>query len=208
LFKHLYHRIGYDSLAGGCVINHLHCEVIFIDDFGLEHLPIEKSNKEAVLTTKFQHKEKKDDDEVCMLDDKFEVTLYTTDYYINSWKVEVKEIQHEHKLLESNFNLSIATMVNFILTKLIDQSIPHNILITDKGQSFFIIPRKYIDSSNTKLEYNTCWNDLVGLTTFKTSLPETDISINLKENVSLDDTDFKQLTLALKESFSDLYLIN
>jgi hypothetical protein len=199
-------RVGYDSLGGGCFINHLHVELLFLDDFDIEHLPIEKSCTEKILSTKFQPKaQDKNDDEINMIDDKYEVTMYKTDYFINSWKVEVKEVKHECNLLENNFYPSIATMVNFILTKLIDLSIPHNILISDKGQSFYIFPRKFIEASE-KLEYNTCWNDLSGLITFKQGLPDDFDIESAKKQIALENDQFDQLTETLKNSFDELYL--
>jgi hypothetical protein len=200
-------RVGYDSLGAGCFINHLHFELISLDDLGIDSLAVEMAEKKKLFSTRFQSKDKEtNQEEISMLDDKFEVTLFNLDYPIRSWKVEVKELQHECKLLENNFNPSIANMVNFILTKLIDQSVPHNILVSDKGQSFYIFPRKFVD--NVKLEYNTCWNDLSGLVTFKNALEEEfDVCNSFKENVSLGDEDFDQLTDSIKSSFGELYLI-
>lgn len=45
--------MGYDSLGAGCIINHLHFELIFIDDLNLESLIIEKAKEEKVFSTRF-----------------------------------------------------------------------------------------------------------------------------------------------------------
>jgi hypothetical protein len=198
-------RIGYDSLGGGCFINHLHFEMLYLDDLGIDFLPVEKASKEKIISTKFQSKESsKNDEEVNMIGDKYEVTLFKTEYFIKCWKVEVMEVKHENNLLENDFRPSIATMVNFILAKLIDMSIPHNLLITDNGQGFYIFPRKF--SENEKLDYNTCWNDLSGMITFKQALPESFNFETARKLISLDTQEFEQLTEALKSSFEELYL--
>jgi len=47
-------RCGYDSLGGGCIINHLHFEILFLDDFSdLKKMPIEVSPATEIFSTKF-----------------------------------------------------------------------------------------------------------------------------------------------------------
>jgi hypothetical protein len=47
-------RVGYNSLGGGCLINHLHFEIIFIDDYNdINLLPIETTSGVPIFNTKF-----------------------------------------------------------------------------------------------------------------------------------------------------------
>jgi hypothetical protein len=103
--------------------------------------------------------------------------------------------------------MTISSFVNIILSILVDMLTPHNLLIADKGQSFYIIPRK---TSDQNLPINTCWNDLCGLITYKDQdaydegTPEKTIS----ENISLDDGTYDQLTNSIIEKFDSIYIIN
>jgi len=48
-------RLGYDSLGAGCIINHLHFELLFLDELGLNMLPIELSTAIPIFTTNFEN---------------------------------------------------------------------------------------------------------------------------------------------------------
>jgi hypothetical protein len=54
--------------------------------------------------------------------------------------------------------------VNLILSQLIDLEIPHNVIISEMGHTFYVIPRQFDDAN---LPFNTCWSDLSGLITIK-----------------------------------------
>ena len=47
--------LGYDSLGAGCIINHLHFEILFLDEIGINMLPIELSTSEPILSTNFEN---------------------------------------------------------------------------------------------------------------------------------------------------------
>lgn len=139
------------------------------------------------------------------------------DYHVDCWRLDIEEVseQKEDNLIEkeldmSNNQLSIANAVNFILTYLIDQEVPHNIFISNKGKTFFIIPRKFHDSS---LPINTSWNDLVGLVTikeqtlFENTEDENEIVEIIKEKVAIGTEKFADLTEKLIQNFDSIYEI-
>ena len=104
----------------------------------------------------------------------------------------------------------MAHSINIILTHLIDNETPHNIIITEKGRVAYIIPRQY-ENDESNLPINTCWTDLSGLVSFSNlndfeELSEEDINKYLK-NISLESDQFAQLTEKLVNSFEKLYII-
>ena len=68
------------------------------------------------------------------------------------WKIECilnDEKSGEISVMENLFQNSISHLVNLILTKLIDKEIPHNIINTNQGRTFYLIPRKF-EKNNIK----------------------------------------------------------
>ena len=81
-------------------------------------------------------------------------------------------------------------------------------MIADKGQSFYIIPRKHTDQEN--LPINTCWNDLCGLVTYKDeeAFIQAEPEKILTEYVSLEENVFDELTDSIMNKFDSIYIIN
>jgi len=48
-------RLGYDSLGAGCIINHLHFEMLFLDDLGISSLPIEAATTTPLFSTNYEN---------------------------------------------------------------------------------------------------------------------------------------------------------
>ena len=91
------------------------------------------------------------------------MTLSTlNDFPVRCWKLNADNA------IKSNLNSdlsvshvpSISFMTDIILSLLISKEIPHNLLISDKGQTIYIFPRKFADN---KVGYNSTWLDLSGL---------------------------------------------
>ena len=187
---------GYDSLNAGCVINQLHFEFLMLDDFGSEikQLPIELKNAFPFFETKLKYKNEK---EISMFDGTTLIKAFLIKEPFFCWKIEAKTNEEENKdisAMENLFQNSISHIVNLILTKLIDKEIPHNLILTNQGKTFYVIPRKPEDN---KHEYNTCWNDLAGLITckeekFYENINENNINLFLKE-ISIDNDEFNKL---------------
>jgi hypothetical protein len=51
-------KCGYDSLGAGCLINHLHFELLMLDDIqGMDRLPIENKEDFPFIATQLRHKD-------------------------------------------------------------------------------------------------------------------------------------------------------
>ncbi len=82
-------------------------------------------------------------------------------------------------------------------------------IISDRGKTFYVIPRQFVDS---ELPFNTCWNDIAGLITFKekfsyNDLKEEDIKSLLTSKVSLSQNMFNDITEKIQTNFENLYII-
>ena len=188
---------GYDSLGAGCIINHLHFEFLMLDDFGTEItcLPIEQRNSNLLFETKLKYKNEK---EISMFDGTTTLKVSEIKEPILCWKIECilnQEGTGEISAMENLFQNSISHLVNLILTKLIDKEIPHNMIITNQGRTFYLIPRKFEDKKHV---INTCWNDLAGLITCKEEktyeeINEENINKFFKYEISLEKNEFDKL---------------
>ena len=189
---------GYDSLGAGCIINHLHFEFLMLDDFGTEIsvLPIEERSSNLLFETKLKYKNEK---EISMFDGTTTLKVSEIKEPLICWKIECilnQENSGEISAMENLFQNSISHLVNLILTKLIDKEIPHNMVMTNQGRTFYLIPRKF---ENKKHKINTCWNDLAGLITCKEQktfdeIKEDEIDKFFKDEVSLESSNFQTLT--------------
>ncbi len=91
------------------------------------------------------------------------MTLSTLkDFPVRCWKLQADNLIQSN--IQSDLNVShvpsISFMTDIILSLLISKEIPHNLLISDKGQTVYIFPRKFADN---KIGYNSTWLDLSGL---------------------------------------------
>jgi hypothetical protein len=189
---------GYDSLGAGCIINHLHFEFLMLDDFGTEIsvLPIEERSSNLLFETKLKYKNEK---EISMFDGTTTLKVSEIKEPLICWKIECilnQENSGEISAMENLFQNSISHLANLILSKLIDKEIPHNMVITNQGRTFYLIPRKF---ENKKHTINTCWNDLAGLITCKEQktfdeIKEDEIDKFFKDEVSLESNNFQTLT--------------
>lgn len=131
---------------------------------------------------------------------------------VRCWVLEASEsstANHANSISCTGYQNSIACVTTFILEKLITSEIPHNLIISNSGKTFYIIPRKF-DSKDFPI--NTSWNNLGGLMTFRSSSAYEDYSANdvadfLREKVGFDQADFGILTDKLLEEFTSVYVI-
>ena len=176
---------GYDSLGGGCIINQLHFEFLMLDDFKNEinQLPIELRQSKDILETKLKYK---NDKEISMFDSTTTIKVSIIQDPCFCWKIEAKTNKEEN---------TISHIANLILSKLIDKGIPHNIIMTNQGKNFYLIPRKFEDK---KQKFNSCWNDLAGLITCKEQksfdeINEQEVDKFFRDEISLDQNEFGQI---------------
>jgi len=188
---------GYDSLGAGCVINQLHFEFLMLDDFANEinKLPIEYRNSVPLFETKLKYKNEK---EISMFDGTTTINVSIIKEPLICWKIEARTNKEENSdisAMENLFQNSISHIVNLLLSKLIDKEIPHNIIMTNQGKTFYVIPRKFEDK---KQKYNSCWNDLSGLITCKDQksfdeINEEEINKFFKDEISMESGEFDKI---------------
>ena len=188
---------GYDSLGAGCVINQLHFEFLMLDDFANEinKLPIESRISNPLFETKLKYKNEK---EISMFDGTTTINVSIIKEPLICWKIEArinKEENSDISAMENLFQNSISHIVNLLLSKLIDKEIPHNIIMTNQGKTFYVIPRKFEDK---KQKYNSCWNDLSGLITCKDQksfdeINEEEINKFFKDEISMESGEFDKI---------------
>ena len=92
---------------------------------------------------------------------------------------------------------------------MIDQNIPHNILITDEGMTVYVLPRKF-DMLIENVGFFTSFESLCGFVKFKTQLAfentnEAQLLQQMKDQVSLDATEFTKLKEQLVSKFLKEY---
>ena len=128
------------------------------------------------------------------------------DYHVLCWKIEIfKSSSDEIVSLED----SISHVVDTILAILLEKEVPHNLLISNEGRTIYVIPRKFHQS---ELVFNTCWNDICGLPTFKEeekfkNFEENDYIEILQNNVSISKEEYENFTNMIIEKFGSVYNI-
>lgn len=202
---------GYDSLGGGCIINHLHFEFLMLDDFinEISFLPIEQRNTKLLFSTQLKHK---NETEISMFDGTTLIKASVINEPFNCWKIECNQNQYQNNELasiENTYQNSISHLANIILTKLIDKEIPHNLILTNQGTTFYLIPRKFEDKKHI---INSCWNDLAGLITCKDEKTFNEITPEkveefLKNEISLDSNTFEELNQSIMNQIESVYEI-
>lgn len=127
-------RLGYDSLGANADINHLHFNVVFSDTFG--GFPIEKTSRKLLIESSLQHKNV---DEINMFS--IGVRLFEVEYpakcLVVSPNVEVNEAN------TSDSTESVGNVTGMIVNNLIENNIPHSLMITADKLEVFIFPRKF-----------------------------------------------------------------
>lgn len=96
-----------------------------------------------------------------------------------------------------------------MLNYLIDQNIPHNILIADDGMTLYVIPRKF-DLLIERVSFYTSFESLCGFVKFKNKqaydqVSHEDFFEQLKSNVSLGKEDFDRMKEELVAKFTKEY---
>ena len=203
---------GYDSLGGGCEINHLHFEFLMLDDFNNEisNLPIENFDNKLLFETQLKHKNQ---DEISMFDGTTLTKVYLMNFPFFSWQIECilgqEKAEMEISTIDNLYQNSIAHITNLILSKLIDKGIAHNLILTKQGTIFYLVPRKFKKKEH---KFNTCWNDLSGLITCKDendydNISEEEINKFFKDEVSLDENIFNELNDIIIKLVDSVYEI-
>ncbi len=104
---------------------------------------------------------------------------------------------------------SVAHAVGVLLNLLIDSNIPHNLMIADKGEWVFLIPRKFdmlINAANFSTEYT----DVCGLVKCKNESTFDSVSYDLydkflRKEVAIDTETFNKIKTDLVTKFEKEY---
>jgi hypothetical protein len=197
-----------------------------MEDFNLEKLAIENACSTKIFDTNLIY-QVKEENEFCLVSIYilyFFYSQFNQDYNIefsllqnfslNGWKLSVKNPNISN---ENDFNLSfvpsISFMIYFILSILISKEIPHNIIITDKGLTTYIIPRKFYEN---KLGFNTTWLDIAGLPVvydekLLNEIKKGGVEVlenKLKKELSLEMSQLEEINNEIKQKFIQKFEIN
>jgi hypothetical protein len=135
---------------------------------------------------------------------------------LKGWKISFKVIGNSSFAMdaESNYQNSLANAVNMIVSHLIDMSVPHNIIISEGGKVFYILPRNF-NENKSNLEFNTNWLDLSGMLTAKSQdfFNNAESKINLffefvSSQLTLSDGSYLEINENLLKKLQSLYKVN
>ena len=135
---------------------------------------------------------------------------------LKGWKISFRVIGNPSFAIDaaSNCQNSLANAVNMIVSHLIDMSVPHNIIISEGGKTFYILPRNF-NENKSNLEFNTNWLDLSGMLTAKSQefFDNAESKINLffefvSSQLTLNDASYLEINENLLKKFQSLYKVN
>jgi hypothetical protein len=188
---------------------------VFTEVDGVERFPIENCELNKILDSTLQHKS---EDEINMYS--VGVEFYITEawpirtFVIKPLKNEEEETKEESTTLGESADptASVAHAVGVILNILIDNNIPHNLLISEQGETVYVIPRKF-DLLINAANFSTEFNDLCGLLKCKDektfeNITESQYQKFLKKEVALDTETFNKVKDELISKFTKEYNCN
>ncbi|CAG9327417.1 unnamed protein product [Blepharisma stoltei] len=136
LFRGTSMRLGYDSLGANTDTNHLHFDVIFLNEIGLSQFPIEKSPKTLLLESTLQHK---DVDEINMFT--VGVRLFQVEYPAKCLVITPNQEVSDAAVSEASE--SIGNVAGMVVNYFIENNIPHSIMMSGNGLELYIFPRNF-----------------------------------------------------------------
>ena len=168
--------------------------------------PIELASKRLFFRTTLQHKNK---DEINMYNCPVRFGELGDDWPVKCLLLspDIGEEQAETGLEDAQE--ALAHTAGIVLNYLIDQNIPHNILIADDGMTLYVIPRKF-DLLIERVAFHTSFESLCGFVKFKNkqafdSVTHDDLFEQLQSNVSLSPEDFARMKQELVDKFTKEY---
>ena len=156
-------------MGAECIANNLHFHLFHVDDLyknlgGQSALPIEFAEKKLFFKTNLKHKNKD------------EVDMYNCGVRFGelvNWPLKTlilsPDQSSDQEIALEDAQEALSHTAGVFLNYLIDQNIPHNILISDDGLTIYIIPRKFdllIENSN----FNTGFETLCGYVNCKVEM--------------------------------------
>jgi hypothetical protein len=82
-------KLGFDSLGAGCVINHLHFELIWMSDFKLDKLAIEEAEDKQLFSTNLMHKTSSENEFSIVSNTNFYVKIYNSIIMIYMYRFQL-----------------------------------------------------------------------------------------------------------------------
>jgi len=137
-------------------------------------------------------------------------------YILKGWKITFRIIGNPSFEIDAsaNYQNSLANAVNLIVSHLIDMSIPHNIIISEGGKVFYILPRNF-NENKSNLEFNTNWLDLSGMITAKSLEFYTNAEYKLidfhdfvSNNLTLNENSFREINEHIYKKLLTIYKMN
>lgn len=173
-----------------------------------EQFPIEFAEKKLFFRTTLQHRNK---DEINMYNCPVRFGELTDDWPVKALLLapDTDQVEGEEGPSMEDAQEALAHTAGIVLNYLIDQNIPHNILIADEGMTMYIIPRKF-DMLIENCTFLTSFETLCGFVKFKhqSSYASSDfqtVKTQLEQSVSLSATDFDRMKTELVAKFMKEY---
>ena len=202
-------------MGADCIANNLHFHIIYADQAnkgalegeGSEMFPIELATKKLFFRSTLEHKNKEEINMYCCPVRFGELTDWPVKCLILSPDIEASTGEQE-TCLEDALE-ALAHCAGIVLNYLIDQNIPHNILVADEGMTLYIIPRKF-DMLIETVTFFTSFETLCGLIKYKTqeafdTSEMKGVSQQLEDFVSISQEDFDRMKTELVEKFMKEY---
>ena len=181
-------RLGYNSMGADCVANNLHFHLVYADAICRDvlgepraateeedeeeegpgnQLPIERATKKLFFKTSLKHL---NSEEINMYNVgvRFgELENWPLRTFILAPEIDEAEAEGDEAPDMEDAMAALAHTAGIVLNYLIDNNIPHNLLIAEDGMTLYIIPRKF-DMLIEKVSFVTSFETLCGMIKFKT----------------------------------------
>lgn len=138
-------KLGFDSIGANCLYNHLYFEMIFLDVLNGENkLPVEYESTEDIMTSTLKHKRSGEIDMFSV-----GVKLQKLNNYPANCIIVKPEGTIDEQLV-SDATDSIGSVSGMILNFMVENNIPHSLLVADNGLAVYIFPRKFRNNSTNE----------------------------------------------------------
>lgn len=127
------------------------------------------------------------------------------DYPVHAFVVTPADPKADIAEIFSSLSFAAGAIINFF----IDLDIPHNMMIADKGQTIYIIPRKF-EREFKDFNIHASWLEIAGLAVSRSkdahqAMTAESFEKTLSTEVSLEKTEFETLKTKVNEFFTSKY---
>jgi len=198
-------KIGYNSMGADCWVNHLHFHLLSSDFLPDSRFPVELAARKKVYHTSLKHK---NSEEINLLTVGV-IFEETVDYPLNILVLKPDMTDSTNSIEDAHE--SLAHVAGVFVNHMVEKNIPHNMLISDEGLTFYIIPRKF-DISVDENTYYSGWSDLTGLikcvdeTIFEQTNEAEKVESFINSNLGIGKKNFDALIKGIVEKFDNEYV--